>query len=107
MPERPPRNRPERIGVVGATGAVGTVTLSLLAARGYERVRAFASARSAGASIPFGGRELVVEPDPLHRVGELVDDIHDYRVGVASGAMHGAVEVLVVDTHVLQAGAER
>jgi len=36
------------IGVVGATGAVGPVTLSLLRERGYENVRAFASARSAG-----------------------------------------------------------
>ena len=42
MPDRP------RIAVVGATGAVGTVTLSLLRERGYEHVRAFASARSAG-----------------------------------------------------------
>ena len=32
-----------RIGVVGATGAVGTVTLDLLRARGYENVRVFAS----------------------------------------------------------------
>jgi aspartate-semialdehyde dehydrogenase len=37
-----------RIGVVGATGAVGTVTLELLRERGYPNVRAFASARSAG-----------------------------------------------------------
>jgi aspartate-semialdehyde dehydrogenase len=37
-----------RIGVVGATGAVGRVTLGLLRDRGYDRVRAFASARSAG-----------------------------------------------------------
>ena len=37
-----------RIGVVGATGAVGTVTLELLRERGYTNVRAFASARSAG-----------------------------------------------------------
>jgi aspartate-semialdehyde dehydrogenase len=36
------------IGVVGATGAVGPVTLRLLRERGYENVRAFASARSAG-----------------------------------------------------------
>src|SRR3954469_400791 len=36
------------IGVVGATGAVGTVTLQLLRDRGYENVRVFASARSAG-----------------------------------------------------------
>jgi aspartate-semialdehyde dehydrogenase len=37
-----------RIGVVGATGAVGPVALALLHARGYENVRAFASVRSAG-----------------------------------------------------------
>ncbi|MFY9580782.1 MAG: Asd/ArgC dimerization domain-containing protein [Gaiellaceae bacterium] len=37
-----------RIGVIGATGAVGTVTLALLRDRGYTNVRAFASARSAG-----------------------------------------------------------
>ena len=39
------------IGVVGATGAVGRVTLSLLRERGYENVRAFASARSAGTDV--------------------------------------------------------
>ncbi|HEY8316134.1 MAG TPA: Asd/ArgC dimerization domain-containing protein, partial [Gaiellaceae bacterium] len=40
-----------RIGVIGATGAVGTVTLRLLRERGYENVRAFASARSAGKNL--------------------------------------------------------
>jgi aspartate-semialdehyde dehydrogenase len=50
-----------RIGVVGATGAVGTVTLELLAARGFDDVRAFASARSAGRSVSYGERELTVE----------------------------------------------
>jgi len=50
-----------RIGVVGATGAVGRVTLELLAERGYGDVRAFASARSGGEAVPFGGRDLLVE----------------------------------------------
>ena len=50
-----------RIGVVGATGAVGTVTLELLAERGFADVRAFASARSAGRSAQYGVRELLVE----------------------------------------------
>jgi aspartate-semialdehyde dehydrogenase len=36
------------VGVVGATGAVGSVTLALLRERGYDDVRVFASARSAG-----------------------------------------------------------
>jgi aspartate-semialdehyde dehydrogenase len=40
-----------RIGVVGATGAVGRVTLQLLRERGFGDVRAFASARSAGSTI--------------------------------------------------------
>ena len=39
------------VGVVGATGAVGRVTLRLLRERGYEDVRAFASARSAGTEV--------------------------------------------------------
>src|SRR3954453_4674225 len=39
------------IGVVGATGAVGTVTLQLLRDRGFENVRVFASARSAGKQV--------------------------------------------------------
>jgi aspartate-semialdehyde dehydrogenase len=50
-----------RIGVVGATGAVGTVTLSLLAERGFDNVRAFASSRSAGKTVAYGDGELVVE----------------------------------------------
>ncbi|MDQ5822507.1 MAG: aspartate-semialdehyde dehydrogenase [Actinomycetota bacterium] len=40
-----------RIAVVGATGAVGTVTLEILQERGHTDVRAFASARSAGTKL--------------------------------------------------------
>lgn len=40
-----------RIAVVGATGAVGSVTLALLRERGYTHVRALASARSAGVEL--------------------------------------------------------
>jgi len=50
-----------RIGVVGATGAVGRVTLDLLAERGCEQVRAFSSSRSAGGRVPFAGGELPLE----------------------------------------------
>jgi aspartate-semialdehyde dehydrogenase len=46
--------RDARIGIVGATGAVGTVTLRLLRERGHEKVRAFASARSAGRELQGG-----------------------------------------------------
>jgi aspartate-semialdehyde dehydrogenase len=51
-------SRDARIGVVGATGAVGTVTLGLLREQGYGNVRAFASARSAGRELDGG---VVVE----------------------------------------------
>jgi aspartate-semialdehyde dehydrogenase len=40
-----------RVAVVGATGAVGQVTLRLLRERGYSDVRLFASTRSAGAML--------------------------------------------------------
>jgi len=51
------------VAVVGATGAVGLEVLGLLASRGVEpsRVRALASARSAGKRLAFGGGEVVVE----------------------------------------------
>jgi aspartate-semialdehyde dehydrogenase len=50
-----------RVGVVGATGAVGTVTLELLAERGFDQVRAFASSRSAGKRV---GDRVVEEATP-------------------------------------------
>ena len=40
-----------RIGVVGATGAVGRVVVEILRERGFEDVRLFASARSAGSEV--------------------------------------------------------
>jgi len=40
-----------RLGVVGATGAVGRVVVDLLGERGFEDVRLFASSRSAGTEI--------------------------------------------------------
>jgi aspartate-semialdehyde dehydrogenase len=40
-----------RIGVVGATGAVGRVTLQCLIDRGYTNIRAFASWRSVGGRL--------------------------------------------------------
>jgi aspartate-semialdehyde dehydrogenase len=54
------RTEAPTIGVVGATGAVGTVTLELLRERGYSDVHAFASARSAGSRVAFGDRRLTV-----------------------------------------------
>lgn len=52
-----------RIGVVGATGQVGTVVRQLLADRAFpiDEIRFFASARSAGTMLSFGGKDIVVE----------------------------------------------
>jgi aspartate-semialdehyde dehydrogenase len=44
-------DRDLRIGVVGATGAVGRVTLQTLLDRGYTNIRTFASWRSAGGRL--------------------------------------------------------
>ena len=68
------------IGVVGATGAVGTVTLGLLEREGYENVRVFASARSAGTKL---GRFTVEEatPEALAR-----GDVDLFLFSVGTGA---------------------
>ena len=73
-----------RIGVVGATGAVGTVTLGLLAARGYENVRAFASARSARSTVQFGDRSIAVEEATPEALGAGDVDLFLFSVGTAA-----------------------
>src|ERR1700712_3741197 len=52
-----------RIGVVGATGQVGGVVRRLLEERDFpvEQIRYFASARSAGSTLPWRGEDVVVE----------------------------------------------
>jgi aspartate-semialdehyde dehydrogenase len=69
-----------RIGVVGGTGAVGTVTLGLLSERGYDNVRVFASARSAGTKL---GSSVVEEatPEALER-GDV--DVFLFSVGTSA-----------------------
>jgi aspartate-semialdehyde dehydrogenase len=51
------------VGVVGATGQVGTVMRRLLAERDFPvgRIRYFASSRSAGTTLPWRDSEIVVE----------------------------------------------
>ena len=51
------------VGIVGATGMVGTVMRQLLAERKYPvtSLRLFASARSAGSVIEWNGQHIVVE----------------------------------------------
>ncbi|MGL5864302.1 MAG: aspartate-semialdehyde dehydrogenase [Dermatophilaceae bacterium] len=52
-----------RVGVFGATGQVGGVMRSLLFARNFpvEQIRYFASARSAGTTLPWGDADVTVE----------------------------------------------
>jgi aspartate-semialdehyde dehydrogenase len=76
MPEGGPR-----VGIVGATGAVGRVTLRLLRERGHDNVRVFASARTAGQTLAGG---LVVEeatPEAL-AAGDL--DLALFSVGTSA-----------------------
>ena len=51
------------VGVVGATGQVGGVVLRILAERNFPvgDLRLFASARPAGSTIPWRGRDIVGE----------------------------------------------
>ena len=52
-----------RVGIVGATGQVGRVVREILAERNFPiaELRLFASARSAGSTLPWGGTEITVE----------------------------------------------
>jgi aspartate-semialdehyde dehydrogenase len=58
-----PLSRKPNVGVVGATGMVGNVMRTLLLERDFPHaeLRFFASARSAGTKIDFGGRQILVE----------------------------------------------
>jgi aspartate-semialdehyde dehydrogenase len=75
-----PGSNGTRIGVVGGTGAVGTVTLRLLREHGFENVRVFASARSAGKEI--GGHTVEeATPETLER-GDV--DVFLFSVGTSA-----------------------
>ena len=54
---------PVTVAVVGATGAVGQVMLSILQQRGFpvKKLIALASARSAGEKIQFDGQDIIVQ----------------------------------------------
>jgi aspartate-semialdehyde dehydrogenase len=69
-----------RIAVIGATGAVGTIVVDLLRARGHDDLRLFASARSAGKEQ----RGLTIEeatPDALS-AGDI--DVALFSVGTSA-----------------------
>src|SRR6266511_2394512 len=52
-----------RVGVFGATGQVGGVMRQVLGERAFpvDEIRYFASARSAGRTLPWGDEEIAVE----------------------------------------------
>jgi aspartate-semialdehyde dehydrogenase len=70
-----------KLGVVGATGAVGKVTLELLSERGYTDVHAFASARSAGKTVDFAGGNLVVAEATPENLAAAELDLCFFSVG--------------------------
>src|SRR5690242_3373629 len=76
--QRSARVRDARIAVVGATGAVGSVTMRILRERGFEQIRAFASTRSAGSSLGDGTLVEEATPDAL-AAGDI--DIALFSVG--------------------------
>lgn len=73
-----------RIGIVGATGMVGSVMRAILAERAFPAasVRFFASARSAGTSLPWQDGEIVVEDAGTADFAEL--DVVLFSAGAAT-----------------------
>jgi aspartate-semialdehyde dehydrogenase len=69
-----------RMGVVGATGAVGRVVVELLRERGFDDVRLFASSRSAGTEI--GGRVVEEATPEALAAGDL--DVCLFSVGASA-----------------------
>ena len=59
-----PTSKRLNVAVVGATGMVGQVMLSILAERNFPsaRVRALASERSKGLRVPYNGSSITIEP---------------------------------------------
>jgi aspartate-semialdehyde dehydrogenase len=90
-----------RIGVVGATGQVGTVVRRLLDERDFpiSEIRFFASARSEGTTIDFRGTPITVENAETADPTGL--DVAIFSAGATMSKVHAprfaAAGVLVVD----------
>jgi aspartate-semialdehyde dehydrogenase len=63
MGDEPESSPGLRVGVVGATGQVGKVIREILHDRNFpiSQIRFFASSRSAGGTLPFAGKDIVIE----------------------------------------------
>ncbi|MEO6505788.1 MAG: aspartate-semialdehyde dehydrogenase [Terrimesophilobacter sp.] len=89
------------IGVVGATGQVGAVVRRLLIERDFPvaSVRFFASARSAGTTLPWKGEHIVVEDAAIADPTGL--DIAIFSAGASTSRIQAprfaAAGVLVID----------
>jgi aspartate-semialdehyde dehydrogenase len=72
------------VGVVGATGQVGTVMRRLLDERDFPvgRIRFLASSRSAGSTLPWRGNDVVVEDASTADVSDL--DIALFSAGATT-----------------------
>jgi aspartate-semialdehyde dehydrogenase len=90
-----------KVGVVGATGQVGSVMRRLLAERNFpvSQVRFFASARSAGTTLDWNGSPITVEDASTADVSGL--DIALFSSGAASSRelapKFAAVGAMVID----------
>jgi aspartate-semialdehyde dehydrogenase len=90
-----------RIGVVGATGQVGAVVRRLLEERDFPvaEIRYFASARSAGTTLPWKGTETLVEDTSLADPTGL--DVAIFSAGASTAKEQAprfaAAGVLVID----------
>ena len=73
-----------KIGILGATGAVGRQMLECIAERNIdaEEIRVFASSRSAGTEIPFKDQKLTVVTVTQERLNGL-----DFVLGAVSNAL--------------------
>ena len=78
-----------KVGVLGASGAVGREVLSCLVERGfpYSEVRALASSRSAGTEVDFGNGELIVQEVGPHSFDDL--DIAIFSAGSSASEKYG------------------
>ena len=90
-----------RVAVVGATGQVGSVMRRLLAERDFPvaQIRYFASARSAGTTLPWAGGEVVVEDVETADLSGI--DIALFSAGGSTSKVHAprfaAAGAIVID----------
>ncbi|MGI8723266.1 MAG: aspartate-semialdehyde dehydrogenase [Geodermatophilaceae bacterium] len=89
------------VGIVGATGQVGKVMRAILAERYFpvDQIRFFASARSAGTTLPWKGAEITVEDAAIADPAGL--DVALFSSGATSSRelapKFAAAGVLVID----------